>query len=183
MGQKIYSIGADRKLIELEQAPYESEALLQELLADHPQILGQTTSSENGVLLIKREQPVPAAQDGGERWSLDHLFVDAEGVPILLEVKRSSDTRIRREVVGQMLDYAANGVAYWPIQHLIEMFAVTCKNQGVDSDQRLAEFLGAERDVESFWRQVDANLRAGRVRMVFPGRRHSSGTSAHRRIP
>jgi hypothetical protein len=31
-------------------------------------------------------------------------------VPTLLEVKRSSDTRIRREVVGQMLDYAANGV-------------------------------------------------------------------------
>ena len=29
--------------------------------------------------------------------------------PTLVEVKRSSDTRIRREVVGQMLDYAANG--------------------------------------------------------------------------
>jgi hypothetical protein len=29
-----------------------------------------------------------------------------------LEVKRSSDTRIRREVVGQMLDYAANGASF-----------------------------------------------------------------------
>ncbi len=28
--------------------------------------------------------------------------------------KRSSDTRICREVVGQMLDYAADTVAYWP---------------------------------------------------------------------
>jgi hypothetical protein len=33
---------------------------------------------------------------------------DQNAVPTLVEVKRSSDTRIRREVVGQMLDYAAN---------------------------------------------------------------------------
>ena len=31
-------------------------------------------------------------------------------MPTLVEVKRSSDTRIRREVVGQMLHYAANAV-------------------------------------------------------------------------
>lgn len=35
-----------------------------------------------------------------------------------MEVKRSTDTRIRREVVGQMLDYAANGVRYWPAEEL-----------------------------------------------------------------
>jgi hypothetical protein len=40
-------------------------------------------------------------------------------VPTLVEVKRSDDTRIRREVVGQMLDYAANGVVYWPGEVLI----------------------------------------------------------------
>ncbi len=34
-------------------------------------------------------------------------------MPTLLEVTRSSDTRIRREVVGQMLDYAANPDAFW----------------------------------------------------------------------
>jgi hypothetical protein len=34
--------------------------------------------------------------------------VDEAGVPTLVEVKRSSDTRARREVVARMLDYAAN---------------------------------------------------------------------------
>src|SRR6185312_796656 len=48
-------------------------------------------------------------------WSLDHLFLDEEGVPMLVEVKRSTDTRIRREVVGQMLDYAANALSYWNV--------------------------------------------------------------------
>ena len=36
----------------------------------------------------------------------------------LVECKRASDTRTRREVVAQMLDYAANGTQYWPIDRL-----------------------------------------------------------------
>ena len=47
------------------------------------------------------------SSDGG-RWLVDRLFLDQDGVPTLVEVKRSSDTRIRREVVGQLLEYAAN---------------------------------------------------------------------------
>lgn len=57
-------------------------------------------------LLVSREWGVPREEGGGGHWSLDHLFLDQEGVPTLVEVKRSSDTRLRREVVGQMLDYA-----------------------------------------------------------------------------
>ena len=30
------------------------------------------------------------------------------------QLEEGEDTRIRREVVGQMLDYAANAVVYWP---------------------------------------------------------------------
>lgn len=37
---------------------------------------------------------------------MDHLFVDQDAIPTLVEVKRSSDTRIRREVVGQLLEYS-----------------------------------------------------------------------------
>jgi hypothetical protein len=52
----------------------------------------------------------------GNRWSVDHLFLDQDAIPTIVEVKRSSDTRIRREVVGQMLDYAANAVVYWAVE-------------------------------------------------------------------
>jgi hypothetical protein len=38
--------------------------------------------------------------------------LDQDAIPAIVEVKRSTDTRIRREVVGQMLDYAANSVVY-----------------------------------------------------------------------
>jgi hypothetical protein len=51
-------------------------------------------------LLIGREQGLPSATGGPDQWSVDHLFVDQAGVPTIVEVKRSTDTRIRREVVG-----------------------------------------------------------------------------------
>jgi hypothetical protein len=56
-------------------------------------------------LLIEQECGVPAREAGADRWSIDHLFIDQDAIPTIVEVKRSSDTRIRREVVGQMLDY------------------------------------------------------------------------------
>src|SRR5262249_51904139 len=67
-------------------------------------------------LLISREMGVPSQEDGGNRMFLDHLFLDQDAIPTLIEVKRSSDPGIRREVVGQMLDYAANAVVYWPVE-------------------------------------------------------------------
>ena len=39
-----------------------------------------------------------------------------------MEVKRSGDTRIRREGVGQMLDYAANAGVYWPVEEIKAKF-------------------------------------------------------------
>src|SRR5688572_18045462 len=67
-------------------------------------------------LLITREAGIALVSDdgGGSRWSLDHLFVDQDGIPTLVEVKRASDTRGRREVVAQMLDYAASLSGWGP---------------------------------------------------------------------
>jgi len=50
---------------------------------------------------------------GGGWWSIDHLVVDQDAVPTFVEVKRASDSRSRREVVAQMLDYVANGSVFW----------------------------------------------------------------------
>jgi len=114
------------------------------------------------LFLLQREAPVPDQEQGGGRWSLDHLFVDGDGVPVLVEVKRATDTRARREVVAQMLDYAANGVSYWPVEGLV----TSLQDRDETFTGRLAAFL-ADLEQEQFWRQVDSNLRSGRIRMVF----------------
>lgn len=110
---------------------------------------------------------MPDEQDGGGRWSVDHLFLDQDAVPTLVEVKRSSDSRIRREVIGQMLDYAANAVVYWPVERLRELFERRCLAAGRDPDLELGSVLEPEGEAEAFWEQAATNLRAGRVRLVF----------------
>jgi hypothetical protein len=88
-------------------------------------------------------------------------------VPTLVEVKRQSDTRLRREVVGQMLDYAANAVVYWPVDQLRIEFEAACAKKGVDPEEEIRSHLGVEDDAGEFWQRVKTNLQAGRVRMLF----------------
>jgi hypothetical protein len=154
----------------MEESLYDSETLLQKLLADHPDLLaGDQINAEEPRrwLLITREMAVPGEQDGAGRWSLDHLFLDQEAIPTLVEVKRSADTRIRREVVGQMLDYAANAVVYWSVEEVRARFEARCQGDGVDPEVVLSEFAGEGQDVAAFWQRVKTNLQAGRVRLIF----------------
>ena len=167
---EIYLITAEQTLVPLAQEAYASEDLLQTLLEKYPSLLaGDQINPETPRrwLLVKREAEVPGEEDGAGRWSLDHLFLDQDGVPTLVEVKRSTDTRIRREVVGQMLDYAANGVKYWPIDALRAHFVRTCEDAGVDPDEKVAELIGSAGNPENFWVTVKTNLQAGRIRMLF----------------
>lgn len=155
------------ELLELTRTPYELEDDFQEQLANHPQLLGGAQFSGTTPrrwLLVDREVPVPDRDGRSGRWSLDHLFIDQDAVPTLVEVKRASDTRLRREVVGQMLDYAANGARYWPADLLRGRWEASL-GEGQDEDQILAEFTGM--DAEDFWSQVSENLEEGRVRMLF----------------
>lgn len=161
MSAAIYLLQNDSTLIAMKSQPYDSERLLQQLLAQHPHLLaGEQMDLEapRRWLLISRELAV-----GEGRWAVDHLFLDQDGVPTIVEVKRGSDSRIRREVVGQMLDYAANAVVYWPVEDIRARYEAG----HADSDQRMSELLGEDADPEEFWQRVKTNLQAGRVRLVF----------------
>ena len=166
----IYLIGSSGELVELREQPYDSEDVLQGLLERYPNLLAgeQMDSREpRRWLLVAREAGLPDKAESGARWSVDHLFLDQDGIPTIVEVKRSSDTRIRREVVGQMLDYAANAVLYWPVESIRALFEARCDRVEIDADSALSELLGTEADSEAFWQQVKTNLQAERIRLVF----------------
>jgi len=153
--------------VAMAETPYEHEAILQELLARHPALLAGDDAGGNDLLLIRREASVALGGTGGPRGSLDHLFVNAAGVPTLVEVKRSADSRIRREVVGQLLDYAANAAANWGGDTLRQLFDQQCVERGVDPDETVRESLAAVVDVDAFWASVRGNVAAERLRLVF----------------
>ena len=154
----------------MREQPYDSEDILQSLIERFPSLLAGDqfgADTPRQWLLIKREAGVPDDVSTADRWSVDHLFLDQEAVPTLVEVKRSTDTRIRREVIGQMFDYAANAVVYWPIEQLREMFVRRCERDGRDPDEEVQALVGLEGDIEDYWHRADENLRAGNVRLVF----------------
>jgi hypothetical protein len=170
MAGGIYLVGDDDLLIEMTESSYDSEAVLQELLAKYPNLLaGEQMDSEapRRWLLVSREMGLPSDEFESGRWSVDHLFLDQEGIPTLVEVKRSSDTRLRREVVGQLLEYAANAVVYWPIDRIMEAYKAECESRGADSEDELLRHMDAADEAASFWESVQTNLQAGRIRLVF----------------
>jgi hypothetical protein len=166
----IYLIQDNGQLIEMTEQEYDSEDLLQELLAKYTNLLAGEqidSGSPRRFLLISREVSLPSDENSAGRWSVDHLFLDQDAIPTIVEVKRSSDTRLRREVVGQMLDYAANAVVYWPIESIRAQFEANSQAQGLDPEERLSEFLEPDSDSEQFWQKAKTNLQAGKIRMIF----------------
>jgi hypothetical protein len=78
------------KLVEMREQAYDSEDLLQELLAKYPDLLAgdQLAGSPRRWLLVKREAGVPDREAGGSRWSLDHLFIDQEALAEAMRAAR-----------------------------------------------------------------------------------------------
>jgi hypothetical protein len=69
-------------------------------------------------------------------------------------------------VVGQLLDYAANAVVYWPLNALRDSLASRAAQLGKTIEQLFNEFR-PDLDPEQFWEKVESNLKLGHVRMIF----------------
>ena len=159
-------------LLPLEAEGYTNEKDFQKLLADNPAVLAAALEGEDASewLLIDRELPIKAEESDVGTWSVDHLFVSADGTPILIEVKRSSDPRARREVVAQMLDYAASFAFDWSAERLHDRWERRSRPSGDAARQaEMDQFLAAAGLDESaqFWSQVQTRIDAGQIRLVF----------------
>jgi hypothetical protein len=141
---------------------------LQRILERNPDLLPGEQIDQNDPcqwLVVGREIAVPDPESGTDRWSLDLFFVDHNAKPTLIECKRFHDTRSGREVVAQMLDYAANANYYWSKEDLRAAAESTANSQGKSLESQLAQFTDDEPD--QFFQRVEDNLREGQIRMVF----------------
>ncbi len=88
MSQEIFLLTQGGDLVSLRERGYVSEERLQLLLARHPQLLpGEQVSPDapRRWLLVSREVGIPSEAEGGNRWSIDHLFLDQDGIPTLVD--------------------------------------------------------------------------------------------------
>lgn len=164
-GERIYVRNEAGGLEPLVEERFGSEATLQELLADYPELLEGTQIRPDDPrrwILITREQGIPTTLGAGDRWSVDHLVIDQDAMPTLVEVKRGDNTELRRTVITQMLDYAAHA-------HLVSAVRMreTFEKQPNAEQQLASLFDDSERDVNEFWDDVAKNLEAKRFRLLF----------------
>lgn len=160
----------DGKLVAMNETRFERETDFQSLLQSYPNLLSINqldTDEPCRWLEIDREMRLSADENTAGRLALDHLYLDQRAIPTLVEVKRKEDTRIRREVVGQMLDYAACAAVSWTQNDLQDRFEQRCEQAALDSDAVLETFLDDDQDPDEFWQLANTNLQSGRIRLVF----------------
>ncbi|MGB3262770.1 MAG: hypothetical protein WBA89_02340 [Microcoleus sp.] len=170
MAGGIYLIQDDDRLVEMMEQPYDSEDQLQDLLVTYPNLIAGDQidrATARRWLLISREAAVPNDEETAVQWSLDHLFLDQNAVPTLVDVRRTPNAELRQQVLGQSIDYAANAVVHWPVDSIIAMFEANCRDRGRDPEQIFEQFLGADANEDRFWQKVKTNLQAGKIRLVF----------------
>lgn len=172
MPERIYTWTGERALEALEESAFAAEDELQALIAAHPELLDGEQIRPGDArrwILIKREKGIAAAAGSGALWSVDHLIVDQDAVPTLVEVKRGSNPEVRRTIVGQMLEYAAHAAETWAVEELREAFERGARQDGRNPGDELAALLGTdgEPDADAFWEDVSTNLAARRLRLLF----------------
>ncbi len=154
--------GATRPMERIHCADEDRE--LQTLLEKNPDLLpGDQISPDDPRrwLLIQREMPVPDPATGADRWSIDFLFADQDAIPTFVECKRFADTRSRREIVGQMLEYAANGHHYWSSQTLRGFAEETARRLGSSVEAMLETLRPNETgETEELFEHLGENLRS-----------------------
>ena len=148
------------------------EKELQDLLENNFDLLaGDQINPEEprSWLLIKKEMPVPDPVSGtGGRWSIDFFFVDHTGRPTFVECKRYQDTRSRREVVGQMMEYAANAQYYWDKDAIKDIAEKTAGGGDGTLEELLTSLQGESFDsVDDFFENVENSLKQGQIRLIF----------------
>ena len=172
MAERIYTRVKGGGLEELVEEPFATEDELQTLIAEHPELLdGEQIrpGDPRRWILITLEKGIAETSEAGARWAVDHLIVDQDAVPTLVEVKRGSNPEIRRTIVGQMLEYAAHAADTWTADELRRSFEGLVKDQKRDPGVVLGRLLleDGEPDSDGFWENVATNLAAKRLRLLF----------------
>ena len=172
MPERIYTSTKDGPLEALEETPFSSEHEFQVLIAEHPELLDGEQIRPGDArrwILISREKSIAESSGGAAKWAVDHLIIDQDAVPTLAELKRGSNSEIRRMIVGQLLEYAAHASETWTAEELRHAFERDAGARGRDPQEELAALLQTDSEVEvdRFWEDVSTNLAAKRLRLLF----------------
>lgn len=136
-----------------------SENFIQELVHRHPEALpiGEIDAAYLGAVPVCRELNTPAGP-------IDNFLVTADGLPVIVECKLWRNPQARREVVGQVLDYAKE-LSRWTSADIEREAA----RRGVQSLFELVRASHPDADEAAFHDGLSTSLAKGRCLLLILG--------------
>ena len=139
-----------------------SEAVVQNLIQQHPSCLPISEIDPQFV------DPVPICTElNTPAGPIDNFMVTASGLPVLVECKLWRNPEGRREVVGQILDYAKE-LSRWSCSDLQREVSRRLKREG-NALLGLVRAAGHDVDEIAFNDALTLNLRRGRFLLLIVG--------------
>lgn len=153
----------------LDKVKFTEEGKLQDYLEEYPSLIPLADIAEGAsqLLCIGREV-------GAGSGSIDLLCVDKDSLLTIVETKLRRNREARREVVGQIIEYASY-VCQWTADDVYrianEYFAKSEKApqsyKGKTLDEIMKEVVGDTFSDEDFRIRIGQNLRDGRIRLII----------------
>ena len=151
----------------LESQYFDNEKILQDILERFPEVIAlDDLGVSEPFLVIGREVATPAGY-------IDVLCIDGEGILTVIEAKLARNSQIRREVVGQVLEYVAQ-VSKWRSQEVIQVANQYFRSGNTNTDSNLLDLLKEpfeesqnQLDPYGIYDKIDDNLRKGKIKVVI----------------
>ncbi len=152
----------------LPSKPFAYEDILQRHIADLPSLISLETVADEPISFMTIGAEWPAGTGRA-----DIVLIGSDGVLTIIETKLSRNPESRREVIAQLLEYAAylSESTIYEVQSRAEEFFQSDKcpreYRNKTLDELLGDFLQDSVDsVDAFKGQIEQNLRQGRIRLI-----------------
>ncbi len=153
----------------IESSKFKEEAVLQTYLEEYPDLLPLDEIEDNPAPLVTigREVSVPSG-------AIDLLLVDTSGVLTIVETKLAKNPEVRREVIGQIIEYASF-VSRWDAQQVerqaTEYFRSKKRAEaslyGVLAELAKGGNAEVPPDEATLRAAIEKNLREGNIRLII----------------
>lgn len=151
----------------IDASKFKDEAMLQDYLEQYPELLPlhEIEDSPPPMITIGREVPVPSG-------AMDLLFLDTGGRLTVVETKLAKNPQARREVIGQIIEYASY-VCGWDADQIERQANEYLRGKGADQNGLYGAFAskmgdaGIPLEPDAFRSKVEDNLHRGSIRLVI----------------
>jgi hypothetical protein len=163
---KLFVVEGGRTKV-LENQNFDNEKLLQDVLEKFPEFIAlDDLGAAEPFMVIGREVATPAGY-------IDVLCIDGEGILTVIETKLARNSQIRREVIGQVLEYVAQ-VSKWSVHDVLMVASKYFQSPNIDGDHRklsLLEKLASVDDgditADDIYEKIESNLRKGLIKVII----------------